>query len=149
MPKITTPSPGQPLDVAYIGTLANAINDLDNAVNANSTLASSYIGTSTNRIRTSSLTFSAQTFDYGTLNQLDAGKSSVAVTTTGFGVTFKDIPVVTATIINTASDSSNKALTVNIKKVTTTTVEFEVVSAFKMTGTPTLKINIIAIGYTQ
>jgi hypothetical protein len=144
MAKISLPERGQPLDVAYMYQLADAVNDLINQV-------------------------SVATYNYATVDTVSAGKQSVktsdlkvlggivevannsTVTASSektfaysFDGDFKYAPVVTATAVNIGGTPAGQNVTVILKSVTTSRVEGVV--RFGSNGDLSLSVHLIAVG---
>ena len=145
MAELPLPDRGQPLDVTYIYTMANTINQIASIVNL-----------STNRnIKVDTRTVGQQTLK-NTEFQMAAGYLEVAnalTVTTGqvitapiynFNMLYQYPPIVVATVINNNnSDASNDA-TVIISDVTTSSVQFKV--RFSTAGSASVGLNILAVG---
>jgi len=144
MAQLPLPDRGQPLDVTYIYTMANVINQLSNTVsfsnNKNIIIDTDTIG----KQKLKNTEFAAV-----------AGFTSVAIpanVTTGqvieakytFGMTFKNPPIVFANIFAKNNDNATTSATVVVSNVTTTDASFKVV--FGTAGTANLGLNVFAIG---
>lgn len=145
MPKISPPTRGQPIDVAYMYEVANAINDLAKQVSP-----------STNKQVT------VDTKDNGVQNVRAAESKIIAgylqiVSNTNMNATtsleyvypfpikdFKYAPIVTVSPVNIGNTPAGKNVSVVIKEVNSAQVSFVV--TFNATGTMTLGLNIIAVG---
>lgn len=145
MPKISPPTRGQPIDVAYMYEVANAINDLAKQVSP-----------STNKQVT------VDTKDNGVQNVRAAESKIIAgyleiVSNTNMNATtsleyaysfptgnFKYAPIVTVSPVNIGNTPAGKNVSVVIKDVSTSLVT--IVVTFNTTGTMTLGLNIIAVG---
>ena len=144
MAKVPLPERGQPLDVAYIYTLADTINDLSSQV-------------------------SSATFNYTTIDTASAGKQSVktseskfiggivqvannATKTAGeestftydFPSDFKYPPIVSATPINVGNTPAGQNLSIVLKTVTTSKVEGTV--RFNTNGNVSVSVHLILLG---
>lgn len=143
MAKVPLPERGQPLDVTYLYQLAEAVNDLSTQV-------------------------SSATYNYTTVDTVNAGKQSVKTSETRIAASYKEIynnatvtagqqkedyvsfssfkypPIVTATIVNISGTSAGSDTTVILKSVTTDRADFVV--KFNTSGTTSVGVNIIAIG---
>jgi hypothetical protein len=144
MAKVPLPERGQPLDVTYIYQLANAINDLSTQV-------------------------SSATYNYTTVDTVDAGKQNIktsearmiggyvevannsTVTASSektfsydFANDFKYQPVVTATAVNIGNTPAGQNVPVIITKVSTSRVEGTV--RFGASGDLSLLVNLIILG---
>lgn len=144
MAKVPLPERGQPLDVAYIYTLADTINDLSSQV-------------------------SSATFNYTTIDTATAGKQSVKTseakmvggivqvinnTTKNAGEgadfsydfpnDFKYPPIVSATPVNVGDTTAGQNLSVVLKTVTTSKVEGTV--RFNTGGNVSVNLHLILLG---
>jgi hypothetical protein len=144
MAKVPLPERGQPLDVAYIYTLADTINDLSSQV-------------------------SSSTFNFTTIDTTAAGKQSVktseskfiggyilvannAAKTAGeetsfsydFPNDFKYPPIVTATPVNIGNTPAGQNISVVLKTITTSKVEGTI--RFNTNGNVSVAVNLIMIG---
>lgn len=144
MAKVPLPERGQPLDVAYIYQISNALNQLSDQI-------------------------STATYNYTTIDTVSAGKQSVktsetrmiggsisvannstqtASSTKSFTYTFpsdfKYTPIVTATPINTGKTSAGEDVTVVITDVTRSSVTGLV--RFNSSGNVSTIVNLIIIG---
>jgi len=147
MARVPLPERGQPLDVAYIYSLATAINDLATQVNSNSTNESS-IYTPTmgyQSIKTGDMTV------VGSTQQITNAESVLADTTKqmsfNFPKDFKYTPIVTLTPINVGKNEYGNNVIVSIKEVTTGRVDYTV--RYNATGQVSLSVNILAVGVPQ
>jgi hypothetical protein len=144
MAKVPLPERGQPLDVAYIYTLADTINDLSSQV-------------------------SSATFNYTTIDTASAGKQSVKTSESKFvgGIVkvinnltksagesadfsydfpsdFKYPPIVSATPVNVGNTTAGENLSVVLKTVTTSKVEGTV--KFNTGGVVSVNVHLILMG---
>lgn len=144
MAKVPLPERGQPLDVAYIYTLADTINDLSSQV-------------------------SSATFNYTTIDTASAGKQSVKTSeskfvggivqvtsntplssagevdfTYDFPSDFKYPPIVSATPINVGNTTAGQNVSVVLKTVTTSKVEGTV--RFNAAGNVSVSVHLILLG---
>ena len=145
MAKIPTPDRGQPLDVSYIYTLANAINDLSSQVSS-ATYKYASIGTSSgpqNALISNTKIVADSVNIYSTLTDVSPGLTVERSLSFSTGE-FKYPPIVTATPVLTSQSENGADLSVTIKQVTTSRVDFTV--TFFGTGKAALKVNVIAIG---
>lgn len=147
MARVPLPERGQPLDVAYIYSLASAINDLAVQVSDNATNYSTiYTTTMGNQnFKTSELKFITAT------EQVVSGESVIADTTKdlsyNFPTDYKHIPVVTVSPVNVGKNNYGNNVIVSIKEVTTSRVDYTV--RFNVTGSVSLSVNIVAVGIPQ
>lgn len=144
MAKIPLPERGQPLDVAYIYSMANSINQLSDQV-------------------------SSATYNYTTIDTVSAGKQNIktsearviggyvtvannstvnAASTKTFSYTFpsdfKYTPIVTATPINAGKTSAGENVTVVLTDITRSSVNGIV--RFDSSGDLSVVVNLIIIG---
>lgn len=144
MARVPLPERGQPLDVSYIYSLAQAINDTAVQVNQNSSNYSTIYseGMGNQNIKTGESRFVAHT------QQVVSGENVIAGNTKdlsyNFPSDFKYIPVVTVSPVNIGKNDAGSNVTVSLKEVTTSRVDFTV--RYNTTGTISLSVNIIAIG---
>jgi len=144
MARVPLPERGQPLDVSYIYSLAQAINDVAVAVNSDtnnySTIFSAGMGNQ--NVKTGDARFVATT------QQVVSGENVIAGNTKDLSFTFssdfKYIPVVTVSPVNVGKNDAGSNVTVSLKEVTTSRVDYTV--RYNTTGTISLSVNIIAIG---
>jgi hypothetical protein len=147
---LAEPSLGQPLDVAFIGTLVKGINAIDARITSTNTAATSKVGTSPARIATS-LTFAAETKTDVNITT-SAGANSVAASGTWDyqGISYAAKPIVVGTISSNASAATSRTLILNIKETRTSGITWEILT---IPGTSSfaynIDINFIAIGYTS
>lgn len=138
MAQIPTPDRGQPLDVSYIYTIANAVNDLDSRVESSKNNYSSIAGQET---KTSNL----RVFG-GVVPVTNGVKSNEPRSVTwNFPAQFAYIPVVTATAHNVGGNAAGGNVNVTIKSITTSQVVCDV--KFNVTDqATTVSLNIVAVG---
>ena len=131
MARVPLPERGQPLDVSYIYSLAQAINDVAVAVNSGSNNEStiSSPGMPAQTVRTSETRFVASTQQV--VSGEDAKAGDIKDYSFDFGSSFKYIP-----------PGSN--VNVTIREVTTSKVVYDV--RYNATGNVSLSVNIMAIG---
>jgi hypothetical protein len=144
MAKVPLPERGQPLDVAYIYQITNALNQLSDQV---STATSNYTTVDTfsagrQSVKTSDLKIIGGTFNV-------APNSTVnAATTKPFSYTFtpgfKYAPIVTVSPVNTGKTAAGENVNVVITDVSAGGVSGIV--RFNASGDVSLIVNIIAIG---
>jgi len=145
MAKIPTPDRGQPLDVSYIYSLANAINELSSQISA-PTYKYASIGTTSgpqNSLVTNTKIVADTVNVYSTLTDVSPGLTVEKSLSFSTGE-FKYPPIVTATPVLTSQSENGADLSVTIKQVTTSRVDFSV--TFFGTGKAALNVNVIAIG---
>jgi hypothetical protein len=144
MAKVPLPERGQPIDVAYIYQITNALNQLSDQV-------------------------SSATYKYTTVDTASAGKQNIktsdarivagiAPVVSGrnvnaldvepfiyrYGADFKYSPVVTATPVNVGGTQAGEDVTVVITDVNTSSVSGVV--RFNKSGTVSTSVNLLIIG---
>jgi hypothetical protein len=144
MAKVPLPERGQPLDVAYIYQITNALNQLSDQV---STATSNYTTVDTYSAGRQSVKTSDLKVVGGTVTV--APSSTVnAATTKGFSYTFsppfKYAPIVTASPINTGKTTAGENVNVVVTDVSANGISGIV--RFNASGDVTVVVNIIAIG---
>jgi hypothetical protein len=145
MSRVPLPERGQPLDLAYIYQLANAVNEL--AVQLSPT-----VGRYTSIDTVSAGTQSIRTSDARIVGGFVTVANNAATSPDGEGAfsynfaDFKFVPVITATpiLINEIGTDSGKDVSVVLTKVTTNRVEGVV--RFNTIGIASVGVNLIAIG---
>lgn len=144
MAKVPLPDRGQPLDLSYIYTLADAINNLSNqlspAVNKQTTI--DVASTGPQSVRTSDARF------IGGYINVQQGSTTTSMAQT-FKYSFSDfayVPIVTATLIST--DIGNTAASINSSLILTrvTTNSVEGVVTFGALGVASVGVNLIIAG---
>lgn len=145
MAKIPTPDRGQPLDVSYIYQMASAINDIASQVSSPTYKYASVDTTAgpQNTLITNTKVVAGVVDVYSTLTDVTPGLAIDKSYSFNTGE-FKYPPVVTATPMLTSKSENGADLSVTIKQVTTSRVDFTV--TFFGTGKASLKVNLIAIG---
>jgi hypothetical protein len=148
MANIPVPERGQPLDLAYIYQLANAVNQLS--------LQASYSANKFVSIESPGSNISRQDIKItdsrmvGGFHQLLAQNSNVtAGSSVDFaydfpGADFRYPPIVTATPVNISGTEAGSDVTIILKLITTARVEGVV--KFGTSGTASIGINLIALG---
>jgi Flp pilus assembly protein TadG len=144
MAKIPLPERGQPLDVTYIYSLANALNQLSDQV---STATANYTtidteSASKQNIKTSDVRFVGGSISITSNSTVTA--SSTKTFTYTFAGDFKYTPIVTATPINVGKTAAGENVSVIITEVTRTSVSGLV--RFNATGDVSIGVNLIIIG---
>lgn len=141
---ISVPDKGQPLDVAYIYDMAQAIIQLQKSA---STSANKYVTVDTTTAGPQSRKTSEARIVWG-YKEIVSSTSIIAGEekswTYPFGVGFAYAPIVTATPVTIKDTTAGKNVTVVIKTITTTGVEGVV--KFNSAGEVSVGINIIAVG---
>ena len=139
MARVPLPERGQPLDVSYIYSLAQAINDVAVSVTDGSNHTSKVNGQIQ---KTSNTRFVAVTQQV--VSGEDAKAGNILSKEFQFEHAFKYPPVVTISPVNVGKNDEGSNVTVSIKEVTTSRVEYDV--RYNSTGTVIISVNIIAIG---
>ncbi len=144
MARVPLPERGQPLDVSYIYSLAQAINDIAVQVNQDSSNFSTVYasGMGNQNLKTGDARF------VGTTQQVVSGENVIAGNTKdltyNFPSDFKYIPIVTISPLNVGKNDAGSNVTVSLKEVTTSRVDYTV--RYNTTGTISLSVNIVTIG---
>ncbi len=143
MAKIPLPERGQPLDLSYIYQIANAVNELSSELSPSVyryvTIDNPNIGKQ--GLRASETRFIAGYVEVSSNADVLAGSSQSF--TYDFSTDFKYPPVVTATVLNTGSDTGNDVSLV-LNSITTSNIKGTV--RFNVGGKATVGVNLIAIG---
>jgi hypothetical protein len=142
MARLTVPQRGQPLDVSYIYSLVETVNQL------------------TDQLGTSQQNVTQIVKKDGTSNTVGTGRSSILGVTTNIATSktvtpgsqepfsinynFKYPPIVVATPWNTGDTDAGKNVSVVVTKVSNTSASFLV--RFDTGGVATVDINVLAIG---
>lgn len=143
MAKIALPERGQPMDVAYIYQLAEAVNDISSKVSS-ATYKSTTVDAGTagpQSVKTSDAKF------IGGYKEVANNKTVTASSEVPFSFTYTDFkyaPIVTATPINIGGTPAGQNVTVTLTSVTTTKVDGIV--RFNAAGDLTVGVNLIAVG---
>jgi len=145
MAKVTVPDRGQPLDLAYIYQLAEAINNLSNQLSP-TTAKYTTIDTVTNgkqSVRTSDARI------IGGFVSVTNNASTTAGTEVSFSYTFSDFdyaPIVTATPITSSTDNTDASKDVVVTLTRVTTGRVDGVVKFNTIGVSSIGINLIIVG---
>jgi len=143
MAKIPLPERGQPLDLSYIYQIANAVNEMSSELSPSVykyvTIDNATVGKQ--GLRASETRFIAGYISVSNNTEVVAGNSQSF--TYDFSTDFKYPPIVTATILNTGSDTGND-VSIVLNSVTTSNIKGTV--KFNIGGKVTVGVNIIAIG---
>ena len=144
MPIIPIPERGQPLDVTYIYTIVQAINELYTQVDT-SKKGAIKVTTDRNGPQTAKASESLIIggFDQVSTTSLQTAGSSLPWSYS-FPQEFAFEPIVTATAYNKGNSDAGKDVTVTIDSITPSKVEGTV--KFNLGGQTTMGINIIAVG---
>ena len=146
MAKLPTPDRGQPIDVAYIYQIVDAINDISSQISSATYKYASIAtpnGGTQNTLITDTKVVGGTIDIYSTLTDVTPGLTVDKSFNFGAGE-FKYPPIVTATPVLTSQSQNGSNLSVTIKQITTSRVDLSV--TFFGTGKAALKINLIAIG---
>jgi hypothetical protein len=144
MAKIPLPERGQPLDLTYINSLADAVNTLYNQVSVSTSNYASIDTTSQDKInlKTSEIGLVAGRVEvYNNATVTVAQEKDFSY---NFTNNFKYAPIVTATPVNVGNTPAGKNVSVILKNVTTSRVEGVV--RFGSAGDSSLWVNLIIVG---
>lgn len=144
MSKIPIPDRGQPLDVAYIYQIVDAVNDLAGRLSSSS---AGYISVDTsagNRVTSASETkvVAGEKTIYSSLTTVTT--DSRASFSYAFNSEFQYPPIVTATPVLLQGTTAGQDVSIVIDSVTNSQVSGTV--NFNSAGSVALKVNIIAVG---
>lgn len=145
MARIPLPERGQPLDLSYIYTIAQAVNDLSEEGSALAQ-GNNFVLQGKDGALKSSKMYGAQVLG----GYLTVSASGVVSTTNEYTQTytfnpiFSSPPIVTATIVNTGDTKSGTDVSLVLKNITSSS--FDVTVKFGASGTTSVGINFIAIG---
>jgi hypothetical protein len=146
MARIPLPERGQPLDVAYIYTLANALNDLSTQVSPSTykyvTVDTPGSSTSRQNVKASEARIIGGYVEVANNSTVSAGNEKSF--SYDFPAEFKFAPIATATIVNTGNTAAGKDVSVILKSVTTSKIEGTV--TFGTSGDVSVAINLIVVG---
>ena len=139
MARVPVPQQGQPLDLAYIATLAEAINQLSEEGSALAQGNNFILQGRLSDVPASYKLYAAQVFAQEI--SLIAGTSNIAEQTINFSPNnFANPPIVTATLVNPSDPEAN----VYIKNITSSSAT--VIVQFSGTENNSSAVNVIAIG---
>lgn len=144
MAKIPVPDRGQPLDVSYISTLAEAINSLSEQITP---ALYKYVTVDTPNVGKQSVKASEARILGGYIEVVNSAaktKGDTVAFSYDFATDFKYAPIATATPVNIGNTSAGKNVSVVLKTVTTSKVEGVVI--FNETGDLTVGVNLIVVG---
>lgn len=144
MAKIPLPERGQPLDLTYINSLADAVNTLYNQVSVSTSNYASIdtAGQDKVNLKTSEVGLVAGRVEvYNNATVTVAQEKDFSF---NFTNNFKYAPIVTATPVNVGNTPAGKNVSVILKNVTTSRVEGVV--RFGSAGDLSLWVNLIVIG---
>lgn len=135
---VALPQRGQLLDVSYLYTLAEAINDLYTKV---PTSSNTYSKINNENKKTSELKIEAKTQKVAINQTVTAGtQQSFAVTFSAF----KEPPIVIATVVDSGNTVSGKDVTVVLTNITTSSAIGTV--KFGSSGNLSVDVNVVAVG---
>lgn len=142
MAKLPVPERGQPLDVTYIYSLVDTINDLSSQ-NSSATFNYTEIerGTQKENIKTSQAKIVGKYIDVVNDSAISAGNEKTFSATIS---DFKYPPIVSATIENFSNTPAGKDVRVVLTSVTTSRIEGVV--KFGTSGNLTIGVHLLAIG---
>jgi len=144
MAKIPVPERGQPLDVSYISTLAEAVNSLSEQITP---ALYKYVTVDTPNVGKQSVKASEARILGGYIEVVNSAaktKGDTVAFSYDFATDFKYAPIATATPVNIGNTSAGKNVSVVLKTVTTSKVEGVVI--FNETGDLTVGVNLIVVG---
>ena len=143
MPKLPTPQRGQPLDVSYVSSIVEAVNDIYSKT-ANTANNNTTISTASTQTKNSAAIINSAIWGF------TERVANAATVTAGqefpFSVNFncKYTPVVVATPWNVSGTDAGKNASVYISSVTNTSATL--VAKFTSNGIATLDVNVLVIG---
>ena len=141
MAKLIVPQRGQPLDVSYMYSLVETVNQLSEVVGDNQSMTK-IIGRNgkSNTVATARSNILGITTNVATSKNVTAGMQEPFA----INYNFKYPPIVVATPWNTGDTDAGKSVSVVITKVSTTSASFLV--RYDTAGVATVDINVLAIG---
>jgi hypothetical protein len=143
MAKVPLPERGQPLDVTYLYSLVDAVNDLSTQV-ASTTTNKTVIDTVSNgkqEIKTSNARIIGGYVEVANNSTVSTGNEK------SFTYDFKDFkypPIVSATAVNTGQTPAGQNVNVILKTITETRVEGIV--RFGTSGDLSLAVHLVIVG---
>lgn len=139
MARVPSPQPGQPLDLSYIATLADAVNQLSDAGSVYAQSNNFILKGRLNDTPASYKLYGAQVFAQEII--FASGTSDTLEQTVSFSpYNFANPPIVSATLV----DPSNASATVSLKNVTSGSVT--VIVKFPTSQNNKTAVSILAIG---
>jgi hypothetical protein len=144
MSKIPLPDRGQPLDVTYMYQLASAINDVSNDI---SSATYNYTSVYTRDAGEQTIPTRSARVIAGYVDVVTNESVTAATTRTysfPYPSDFKYPPIATATVVNNLGNDIGDDVTVNIRSITTSSVDFAV--KFNKSGNASISVNILAVG---
>ena len=142
MAKLTVPQRGQPLDVSYMYSLVETVNQLSDIVGTtqNVTQIVASDGKS-NTVATGRAGIVGITTNVASSKTITTSENQIPFTVS---YSFKYPPIVVATPFNTGNTDAGKNVSVVITQVSSTSASFLV--RFDTTGVATVDVNVLAIG---
>lgn len=145
MAELPLPDRGQPLDVTYIYTMANTINQIASTINysnnKNIVIDTSTIGKQ--RLKNTDFAATAGYIQVTNSQTVTTGQV-VEQNNYNFGISFKYPPIVIATVVANNNDNASTSATVVISNTSTTDASFKVL--FGTAGSASVGLNIIVMG---
>lgn len=147
MSQISTPSRGQPLDVTYLSTIVNAVNDATTKVSS-ATKQNATIYKRTGGYQTVSNHSTKIVAGYANVsNNEQFSQDQVKVYTWSFPSQFLFAPIVVVTPQTLSNSGVGDNVIVTVRNVTTSDVEIAI--RFNKQGSASLALNLIAMGLPQ
>jgi hypothetical protein len=149
MSRIPVPERGQPLDLSYIYTIAQAINELSEKGSA-LTQSNNFYHKSSNGGQSSysSKLYGAQVYssylEIASDTAVNAGNEKSLTITFPPEVTFANTPVITATPVALNDNEANKAVSVILSN--TGPSGYTITAKFATSGKVSVGVNVIAMG---
>ena len=141
MANVPTPERGQPLDVAYLYTLASAINDINNTAIYNYTTVDT-VSAGKQNIKTSEARIVAGYYTVASNSTVTASQTKAF--TYAFPNDYKYAPVVTASPVNVGKTSAGENVSVVLTDITRSGVTGLV--KFNTSGNVSIVVNLIVVG---
>lgn len=140
---IPLPERGQPLDLAYVYSLANAVNDLSAQISPSSSkymTVDTIVGKQT--LRTSDAKVIGGLITVTNNSIVTAGNEKTFFY--DFPADFKYAPIATATVVNVGDTPAGKDVSVVLTSITNARIEGLV--RFGTSGEVSVSVNLIAVG---
>jgi hypothetical protein len=144
MAKIPLPERGQPLDLTYINSLADAVNGLYNQISISNSNYATIDTTGQDKVNLKASEIGLVAGRVEVYNNATVTVAQEKDFSYNFTNNFKYAPVVTATPVNVGNTPAGKNVSVILKNVTTSRVEGVV--RFGTAGDLSLWVNLIIIG---
>lgn len=143
MARVPVPERGQPLDLAYIYQLANAVNNLSDEMSSNSYNYTSIdtVTAGTQSVKTAESKVVGGYLVVATATTVSAGNEQE------FSYSFRDFkypPIVTVTPVNIGNTSAGRKVSVILKQVTTSSVSGIV--RYDAAGEVSVALNLVIVG---